>query len=307
MPRTPLSSIRPLEPVIVTFVGIGIFSLMDAFMKSASIAAGAYSAMLVRSLIGVVLVGPAWWLTARTWPSRAVVRLHIRRGIVIGFMALSFFFALVRLPLAEAIAMSFIAPLIALYLAAILLGEKIQPRSILAAILGVVGVAIIVGGRIGREKMTDDAALGLAALFLSAILYAWNLVLQREQALVAKPAEVASFQNGVVSVLLLIPSPFLFSMPPSAVWGDLAAASILSVAAAMILSWAYARAEAQILVPVEYSGFLWAVLFGWVFFREPVTTAIIAGAVCIMIGCWIATRGPPKSTESIPHSEQTAV
>lgn len=299
--------IRPIVPVIAAIVGIGVFSLMDAFMKSAAIASGAYSALLVRSVLGFMLVGPAWWVTTRVWPSRAVVRIHIRRGTVIAFMALSFFFALVRLPLAEAIAMSFIAPLIALYLAAILLGEKIRPRAIVAAILGLAGVAIIIGGRIGRERMTDDAATGLAALFLSALLYAWNLVLQREQALVAKPAEVASFQNGVVSLLLLIPAPFFFHLPPSAVWDDLAAAAFLGVAAAMILSWAYARAEAQLLVPIEYTGFLWAVLFGWMFFREPVTVATIAGAVCIVIGCWIATKGQLNSSKSIPHSEQTTV
>lgn len=296
---------RSLVAILVTVVGIGVFSLMDAFMKSASVAAGVYSALLVRSLIGVLLVGPIWWLTSPKWPSRAVVRLHVRRAVVIAFMALCFFFALVRLPLAEAIAMSFIAPLIALYLAAILLGETIKPRAIVAAVLGLIGIAIIVAGRLGREKMTEDVLLGLAALFLSALLYAWNLVLQREQALVAKPAEVASFQNGMVSLLLLIPSPFLFAMPPPAAWSDLIAAAVLGVSAIMILSWAYARAEAQVLLPVEYTGFLWAALFGWMFFGEPVTVATIGGAVCIVIGCWIAARSP-RSPQPIPHSEQIA-
>lgn len=288
------STIRPIVPVLATVIGIGVFSLMDAFMKSASMAAGAYSALLVRSVLGVLLVGPAWWISARKWPERSVLRLHLRRGVVIAGMALSFFFALVRLPLAEAIAMSFIAPLIALYLAALLLGEKIQPRAIIAALLGLAGVIIIVGGRIGREKMTDDALLGLIALFISAVLYAWNLVLQREQALVAKPAEVASFQSGVVSAVLLVPAPFLFSVPPQDVWGDLVASAVLGVTASMILSWAYARAETQKLVPVEYTGFLWAVLFGWMFFREPVNPATVAGAVLIVFGCWIGTRSRPE-------------
>jgi S-adenosylmethionine uptake transporter len=75
---------------------------------------------------------------------------------------------------------------------------------------------------------------------------------------------------------------------------DIAAGATLSVAAAMMVSWAYARAEAQVLVPVEYSGFLWAALFGWLFFAERVTLATVAGAVLIVIGCWIATRSPPQ-------------
>ncbi len=290
--------IRTLVPILATLVGVGLFSVMDAYMKSASIAAGAYSALLVRSWLGLVLVGPIWLAMAQGWPSRKVIKLHIRRGLVGGLMALSFFFALVRLPLAEAIAMSFIAPLIALYLAALLLGEKIHPRAVIAALLGFAGVVIIVAGRIGREKMTEDAMLGLAALLVSAVLYAWNLVLQREQALVSKPAEVAAFQNAIVGLMLLIPAPFAFMVPPSGVWGDLIASSILAVSAVMVLSWAYGRAEAQVLVPVEYSGFLWAVLFGWLFFREQVTFATVAGAVCIVIGCWIATRA---------HTEQVSV
>ncbi|MXP15584.1 EamA family transporter [Altererythrobacter confluentis] len=288
------TSTRPIIPVLTTIAGIAVFSLMDAFMKSASMAAGAYSALLVRSVIGVMLVGPAWWIGSRKWPQPAVIRLHLRRGVVIAGMALTFFFALVRLPLAEAIAMSFIAPLIALFLAAMLLGEKIQPRAIIAALLGLGGVIIIVGGRVGRERMTDDAMIGLAALFISAVLYAWNLVLQREQALVARPVEVATFQNGIVGLALLGPAPFLFSVPPQGVWGDLVAAAVLGVAASMILSWSYARAETQRLVPVEYTGFLWAVLFGWIFFREPVSPATIAGAVLIVFGCWIGTRSPAQ-------------
>ncbi len=276
--------------VLAAVAGIGIFSLMDAYMKSASLVAGAYSAMLMRSLIALAVIGPIWWLGSRRWPTLKVVRLHVRRGIVGGLMALSFFYALVRLPLAEAIAISFIAPLVALYLAAILLGEKVQPKAIFGAVLSLAGVAIIIAGRVGRERMTESAILGLAALIFSALLYAWNLVLQREQALVAKPAEVAAFHSATVSIMLIIPAPLFFALPAMPVWGDITAAALLGLAGAMILSWAYARAEAQVLVPIEYSAFLWAVLFGWMFFREPVTGPTAAGALCIVIGCWAASR-----------------
>src|SRR3546814_13910463 len=80
-------------------------------------------------------------------PRWNVLRVHIWRGIVVTFMALSFFAALARLPLAAAIALSFIAPLIALYLAALLLKEKIGGGSIVASILGLLGVAVILLGR----------------------------------------------------------------------------------------------------------------------------------------------------------------
>jgi len=222
------------------------------------------------------------------------------RGVVVSFMGWSFFYALVRLPLAEAIALSFIAPLIALYLAAVLLGESIQRKAIIAAFLGLAGVIVIVGGRIGRESLTQEAGIGLLALMLSAVLYAWNLVLQRQQALVAKPSEVSTFQNGIVALTLLAGAPFLLVLPADArTWIDLTSGAAMAVAAALFLSWAYARAEAQVLVPIEYTGFLWAALFGWLIFGEEVSLTTAAGAVLIVIGCWIATRQTPPEQASV--------
>jgi len=62
------------------------------------------------------------------------------------------------------------------------------------------------------------------------------------------------------------------------------------VAGSLSIAWAYARAEANVLVPTEYSGFVWAALFGWLFFREPVTWPTLAGTALIVTGCWLATR-----------------
>lgn len=286
---------HPLLPQAATLVGIGLFSAMDAVMKSASIAIGAYSALLLRCLIGFAIIAPVWWGLTRKWPKKKVVRIHLKRGVVVAFMALTFFYAIVRLPLAEAIALSFIAPLIALYLAAILLGEQIKRKAIFASLLGFAGVLVIVGSKIGGEALTTDAKWGLAGILLSAVLYAWNLVLQREQALVAKPAEVATFQNGIVSAVLLPAAPFILIWPDAAVGWELLAGALLGISAAMVLSWAYARAEAQMLLPIEYTGFLWAALLGWVMFREQVTLGMVAGAALIVIGCWIATRKPREA------------
>jgi S-adenosylmethionine uptake transporter len=289
---------HPLLPIAVTFAAIGLLSLMDAFMKSASIAVGAYSALLVRALIGVVLAAPTWRFTGGSWPQPRVLRLHAIRGVVVAGMAFTFFFSLVSLPLAQAIAISFIAPLIALWLAALVLGERIGRRAILAAVLGLGGVVVILGSKIFHETMGDGAALGIVAVLASAVLYAWNLILQRQQALVARPLEVGTFQNAVVFLVLLGFAPFVFVAPTAAALVDIAVSAVLSTVGAVMLSWAYGRAEAQVLVPIEYSGFLWAVLFGWVFFREAVTPGTVVGAVLIVVGCWLAARRErPEPTE----------
>jgi len=284
------SPAQRLLPIAAAALGVGLLSLMDAFMKEAALATGAYTATLMRSLIAAAIIAPIWLWRKQGWPSKTVLKLHLERGIVSAIMALSFFYALTKLPLAEAIAISFIAPLIALYLARVLLGEIIHPKAVFASILGFIGTLVIVGGRIGQGGFDQDAAYGLAAMMFSAVLYAYNFIVIRKQSQLAGPIEVATFHSGVGGIALLLFAPFLGAMPETAALPSLGAAAVLTVVASMAIAWAYARAQAQALVPIEYSGFLWASLFGWAFFNEAVTLPTIAGTALIVTGCWIATR-----------------
>jgi S-adenosylmethionine uptake transporter len=294
VPRSP-----SFLPFAVTLAAVGLYSLMDAVMKSAVLAAGAYSALLLRSAFGLALIAPVWLARHPSRPTPAALRLHLIRGVIAAAMAFTFFWGLARIPLAEAIALSFVAPLVALYLAAAVLGEQVHPRAIAASFAGLGGVAIIAFGRTHAGGWSEEAGWGTASILCSAMLYAWNLVLQRQQALVAGPLEVASFQNAVVGVVLLLFAPFAFTMPASETWPTIAAAAGLAVAAILLLTWAYARAQAQALVPLEYSGFLWAAMFGWLMFAEQVTLPVVAGAGLIVLACWIAA---PRR-----HPEQVAL
>lgn len=282
-------------------IGIALFSLMDAAIKEASMIVGVYAALLLRNGLGVAMIAPVWLAGARRWPSRSVLNLHALRSVVNAGMALLFFIALVRLPMAETMALSFIAPLIALYLAAVTLGETIRRQAIIASLLGLAGVAVIVASRLGTATPSDEAWIGVAAVLASAILYAVNLVLQRKLALLAGPIEVALFQNVIVFALLALFAPWFAVMPTRPALASAALGALLGTCALSLLAWGYARAEAQVLVPIEYSAFLWAALVGWVWFSEPVGSATLAGTVLIVLGCWIGTRG------TSPHTEQTAV
>ena len=290
---------HPALPIVVTVLAIALFSVMDALMKRAAIASGVYSAMLLRSVMAGSVVAVIWRVRGWRMPPRAVMRLHALRGVVCAVMATTFFYGLVRTPMAEAMALSFIAPLIALYLAAVLLGERIRREAIIAAVLGFAGVVVIVAERIGGANLSGtaaqgEAAQGIAAILLSAVAYAWNLVLQRKQAQLASPAEVATFQNLFVGLTLLPLAPWLWHTPPSAALPDIASAAVLATASIMLLSWAYARAETQVLVPIEYTAFIWAALMGWLWFDEGLSLGTVAGVVLIIAGCWLGTRGKPS-------------
>jgi S-adenosylmethionine uptake transporter len=281
-----------LLPFVAALAGVGFLSLMDAFMKDAALMIGAYTATVLRSVVGAAIIAPIWLSRGPAWPSRAVWKLHLTRGVVSAFMALTFFFALTRLPLAEAIALSFIAPLIALYLARVLLGEVISRAAVLASLLGFAGTLVIIGGRIGTGQFDDGAALGVASLFVSALLYAYNFIVIRRQAQVAGPIEITTFHSGIAGLVLLTLAPLLWQTPSTDALWPLLAAGALTVAGSLAIAFAYARAEASALVATEYSGFVWAAAFGWLFFREAVTVPTLAGTALIIAGCWMAARAP---------------
>lgn len=302
----PVPSPGRLAPFAAAFAGVGFLALMDAFMKGSALATGAYSATMLRSFIGAALIAPFWLARGPAWPRGSVMRLHLERGIVSAFMALSFFFALTKLPLAEAIALSFIAPLLALYFAHLLLGETIRREAIGASLLGLAGTLVIIGGRIGEGEFDADAGLGLAALAFSAVLYAYNFIVIRRQSQLAGPVEIATFHSGIGGVVLLVFAPFAWETPGVETLGGIAAAGVLTVAGSMAIAWAYAREEAQALVPIEYSGFVWASLFGWLFFREAVTVPTLAGAGLIVTGCWLVTRRAPAAAANDPAADPSA-
>lgn len=279
----------PLFPVLAAMLGLSLFSVMDGVMKAASLAVGAYAAMCWRGLAGTAIMAPLWLWRGQGWPSPEVLKVHVLRGVVATVMAVLFFYALIRLPLAEGIALSFIAPLIAIYLAALTLGEKVRPAAIGGSVIALAGVAVIAGGKFNGPS-DIEAVKGLAAILVSAVLYAWNLVLQRKQALVARPEEVAFFQTLVQFLFLAVGAWWFAPWPDADVWGLIGISAVLSTASLMLMSWAYGRAETQVLAPLEYTAFLWAALVGWLLFAEPVTLPMLVGVTLIVAGCIYATR-----------------
>jgi S-adenosylmethionine uptake transporter len=296
---------RPTSPALafaVAALGVGFFSLMDAEMKDITLVIGAYNAVLWRNMTGAVLAGIFFIASRQSWPSVANLKIHLWRSIVVAAMAISFFWAIARLPLAEAIGLSFIAPVIALFLAAIMLGETIGREAIFASVAGLAGVCVILYGRFSGDY-TQDALWGAAAVLFSAVVFAYNLILARKQAQVAGPVEIVLFQNLFVACTLSLAAPWFIAPLPSGQMLSVVVAALLAIVSLMLLSWAYARAEAQILIPVEYTAFVWAAIFGWIYFAEPVTALTLVGTVLIIGGSLIAARAKPQTAE---HVEITA-
>jgi len=281
---------HPIKAFAVALLAVAALSIMDAVMKHLVLAIGIVAVSIWRAAANMAISATLYLPQSKTWPSRSNLKIHVWRSVIVTVMAFLFFWGIGRVPLAQAIALTFIAPLIALLLAALVLDEHIGSRSIAGSAVAFAGVLVIVLGQ-ARMNASPDVLLGTAALIGSALCYAVNIVLMRRQALTAKPLEINFFQCLTILAIWIVALP-LVGVPqwPGGQWLWIAVAATLSTSGTLLFAWAYARGEASYLSATEYSGFLWASALGWLVFREPVSLYTLGGAVLIVCGCFVAAR-----------------
>ena len=266
--------------------GIGALCLMDAVVKHLAATVEVPVITLGRYVTGTILALAVWQIQGRQAVTRAMLPVHIARGTLIASMAFAFYWSLKTLPLAEAITLSFIAPLLMPPLAALILREKMQPRFVAAGALGFVGVLVTVQG---APRFDGDRLLALGAVLYAAVAYAGASVLLRARA-ASDGATIVTLMGSIIPMIIL--SPVAIGAQPvglMTVFWLIVMGAIGNIGMQM-LSRAYARIEAQVLAVMEFTALGWAALFGWIFFAEPVRPQIWAGAAVILVACLWAGR-----------------
>ena len=286
---------HPVQGFLAALAAVAVLSIMDAVMKHLVLVIGIFAVSVWRAVANLIFSAGLYLPRRRKWPNRKTLWIHVSRSVVVTIMAVLFFWGIGRVPLAQAIALTFIAPLIAMVLAPLFLKEKLAGRSIAGAVAAFVGVLIIVVGQ-ARAEVGTDVLLGIAAILGSAVCHSGNILMMRWQALAAKPLEINFFQSVVVLLLWVAALP-LIGVPswPHGQVGWIVVASLMSTCGSLLFAWAYARGEASYLAVTEYSAFLWASALGWLVFRERVSLYTLAGALLIVGGCLFAARrkNPP--------------
>jgi len=281
---------HPVQGFVAALGAVAVLSIMDAVMKHLVLAIGIIAVSIWRAAANMIVAAVLYLPSREGCPRRSILKIHIWRIVIITVMAFLFFWGIGRVPLAQAIALTFIAPLIALLLAAVVLRERIGTSSIGGSLVAFAGVVVIVLGQT-QSHHGPEVMLGTLAILGSALCYAVNIVLMRHQALSARPLEINFFQCLTILILWIVALPFV-GLPDwpgtQSLW--VAVAATLSTSGTLLFAWAYARGEASYLATTEYSGFLWASLCGWLFFRESVSLYTLAGAVLIVGGCLVGAR-----------------
>ncbi len=272
--------------------GIGTLCLMDVMVKHLAATVEVPVITLARYTTGTILAAAVWAVQGRPRLARAQWPVHLLRGALIAGMAFCFYWSLTRLPLAEAITLSFIAPLLVPPLAALFLKEPMQPRALAAGALGFVGVLVTAQG---APVFAGDRLLALAAVLVSAVAYAASAILLRARA-ASDGATLVTLMGALVPMLLLSPIAIGAAAPDLPTIGWFVVMGLVGNIGLQLLTRAYARLEAQLLAVMEFSALPWAALFGWIFFAEPVRLQVWAGAAIILAACLWAGRTATAET-----------
>lgn len=294
--RNPARTSARTSAIAVAVLAIGLFALMDALLKKLVTGADTLGVLLWRSAVGTALLVIPYLMTRVAWPTVPALRLHVVRGVLGAGTAFAFFWGLGRMPLAEAIALSFIAPLIALFMAAWWLKEELSRAAVAGSLAALAGVGVMVASRLGAEGAARELA-GVGAVLVAALLYAAALVVGRRQALVAGAWEGVLMTTMVTLMLYGAAAAWRGTPVPMPAIGVLTAAAALGVAAQTLMLWAYARADTQTLAPLEYTAFVWAAGLGMVMFGEGLAVSTLIGTALIVGGSlYAAWRGAKRAS-----------
>jgi drug/metabolite transporter (DMT)-like permease len=276
-----------LRGVLCMLAAVATFALMDTGMK---LLAAHYPATQVAALRGLA----SWpfvviWVLVAGGPGQLVrVRwsLHLLRGALAVAMLASFAYALKRLPLAEAYALFFVAPLLVTALAVPLLGERVGWRRWSAIGVGLVGTLVIL-------RPSGHGMLSLAGLAVlgSALAYAISAVSVR---LLGRTDTTQAMVFWMLTMLALFATllawPEWRSIRAEDAW-LLAGVGLSGAIGQYCVTEAFRNTPAAIIAPLEYTALIWALLIDWTLWRTfPDAITLIGAGIIVASGLYLIRR-----------------
>ncbi len=296
--------------------GVFAISINDMLIKELSGAYPLHELIFLRSAIGLmfsvflVRMEGGWRILKTRRPF-----LHALRGLLIVIANMSYFVALAAIPLADATALFFAAPLFITLLSIPILGEKVGIMRMTAVVVGFVGVIIMQRPWASAEELQASRIILLLPV-LAALTYALTQLMTRKLGVESKASALAVYIQSaflIVSMVFFfvagdgryaegVENPSIEFLLRAWVWpenGDWWVLIGMGANAAIIgycLSQAYRLADAATVAPFEYLGLPLAVFWGWLVFMEIPVWEVWAGiALIIGSGLFVFLRERQKS------------
>jgi drug/metabolite transporter (DMT)-like permease len=282
----PARADRPFRGIALILTSTVFLGVSDVTAKYLSTTLPSIEIAWIRFLVFALVMVPAMLPGSPLYALRSErPGLQAMRGIALLSSSLFFISGLRFLPIAEASATTFVAPLFVTALSIFFLGESVGVRRWLATAVGLMGVVIIL--------RPGSSAFHLAAFFpiVSALAWACTLIMTRMMSGREHVLTTMTYSSIVGVCILSVLVPFVWVAPS---WHDVLFGILIGVASTAgqwIVVLAFRYADASVLAPFSYTQLLWVSILGFAIFGEVPDIWTVTGAVFIVAsGLYTAHR-----------------
>ncbi|MBB3772835.1 drug/metabolite transporter (DMT)-like permease [Angulomicrobium tetraedrale] len=270
-----------------------LFTIMSAMVRMVSEHVPTGEVVFARSFFALFPL-----LAMLTWRGEisAAVRTahpvgHIVRGTIGVVSMILSFSALARIPLADATAIGFTAPLLTVVLAALVLGERVQIYRWIAVLIGLCGVVVMLWPHLTGNFDTVEHKLGAIMALAAAGFTAGAMIQVRRLTGTETTAAIVFYFQALAAVAGLATAAWGWVVPSPREAIMLLAIGILGGIAQILLTESYRWAPASVVAPFTYSAMLWSLLLGFALFSEvPPLLVLLGAAIVIGAGLFVIWR-----------------
>lgn len=262
--------------ILLLLVTVLVFSMSDAMGKIVAEAEGGLMVSWARFVFALLVLPLFYPRRIGEMARTRNPRLQIARSIVVIGANTIFFTGLRYLPLADAVALGFVAPFLTTLLAIPILGERVGVRRWTAIVVGFIGMLIIV--RPGFETRHWAYALPL----VSAAFWAVYVVLTRKLGATDTPLTTLFYTPLAGAFAMTGAAPLYWTWPSPWHWVILVSIGVLATVGHLALIRAYRLAPASLLAPFSYLSIVFATVFGFVLFDTLPDLWTMVGAVVVI-------------------------
>ena len=284
--KAPARADRPFKGIALILASTVFLGASDVTAKYLSASLPSIEIAWIRFLVFALIMSPAMLTGSPLFALQTERRgLHLLRGAALLGSSLFFISGLRYLPIAEASATGFVAPLFVTALSIVFLGEKVGLRRWIATALGLLGVIIIL--RPGTSAFHPAAFFPL----VSALAWACTLIMTRMMSGSERAITTMAYSSIAGVCILSALVPFVWVAPS---WHDILFGIFIGVASTAgqwIVVLAFRYADASVLAPFSYTQLLWVSILGFLVFGEVPDIWTITGAAFIVAsGLYTAHR-----------------
>ena len=274
-----MSDVKVSSPVVGVFWMIvtgAFFVAVTIVVKYLGTAIPAVEAAFLRYALGIVLLVPMLSQLLKTHFTLQLWKMFLARGAFHCVGVSLWFYAMVRIPIADVTAMNYLSPVYVTIGAALFLGEPLALRRIIAVGAALIGVMIVL--RPGFREIET----GHVAMLLAAVAFGGSYLLTKQLSELVAP--------GVVVVMLSICVPIGLAPLAVSVWvppsnADIALLFFVAILATLghyTMTLAFKSAPISVTQPATFLQLVWAVMLGVLIFDEPIDIWVIIGGLVII-------------------------